>query len=291
MVSEILEEAGHRPRALRRVRRQVLEGIILLCQWQLERMDEARARLGRRPPGPQVEGRNDLRWSRMRTLIRTLDDRAPSPSCLALASPAPPRGAAEITRLRLRRDSPARPGAPATAGMLTITLFNIVHGEIEGGLAGQRARRSTSLLHGPAKAYIGPSIGRLVPYAGLGVGVYHESLAARSDTGTLGSVFAGAKLKFPLGLVVRGEYQWLNVPQPAPLKLDSRFFVAVACTSEPAADAAGGESGGAGEEVLHLRVDRLPRVLALDVGLALPAERRGRAGRSSSSRSPSANSA
>jgi len=41
MVSEMLEEAGIDRERLRLVRRQVLEGIILLCRWQLERMDRA----------------------------------------------------------------------------------------------------------------------------------------------------------------------------------------------------------------------------------------------------------
>jgi len=39
MVSEILQEAGIDRERARRIRRQVLEGIILLCQWQLQRMD------------------------------------------------------------------------------------------------------------------------------------------------------------------------------------------------------------------------------------------------------------
>jgi hypothetical protein len=42
MISEILEEAGVDREQLRRVRRQVLEGVILLCQWQLARMGEPR---------------------------------------------------------------------------------------------------------------------------------------------------------------------------------------------------------------------------------------------------------
>ncbi len=44
MVSELLEESGIDRQHIRRVRRQVLQGVILLCQWQLERMDEARER-------------------------------------------------------------------------------------------------------------------------------------------------------------------------------------------------------------------------------------------------------
>jgi hypothetical protein len=42
LVSEILEEAGIDRARARQIRRQVLEGIILLCQWQLQRMDRDR---------------------------------------------------------------------------------------------------------------------------------------------------------------------------------------------------------------------------------------------------------
>jgi len=41
MVSEILEEAGIDRARARAVRRQILEGVILLCQWQLERMEHS----------------------------------------------------------------------------------------------------------------------------------------------------------------------------------------------------------------------------------------------------------
>ena len=48
MVSEILEEAGIDRERARRIRRQVLEGIILMCQWQLQRMEQDREAT---PPG------------------------------------------------------------------------------------------------------------------------------------------------------------------------------------------------------------------------------------------------
>jgi len=56
MVSEILEEAGIDRARARQVRRQLLEGVILMCQWQLQRMHEdqraapeaARGRRGRK---------------------------------------------------------------------------------------------------------------------------------------------------------------------------------------------------------------------------------------------------
>ena len=46
MVSELLEEAGIDRESVRRVRKQVLEGVILLCRWQLERMERGRERTG-----------------------------------------------------------------------------------------------------------------------------------------------------------------------------------------------------------------------------------------------------
>lgn len=53
LVSEVLEEAGLDRRKARQLRKQVLEGVILLCQWQLERLreteaDEPRPRRGRK---------------------------------------------------------------------------------------------------------------------------------------------------------------------------------------------------------------------------------------------------
>ena len=40
MLSEILEQAGLDREKARALRRQVLEGVILMCRWQLERLDE-----------------------------------------------------------------------------------------------------------------------------------------------------------------------------------------------------------------------------------------------------------
>jgi hypothetical protein len=52
MVSELLEEAGIDRESVRRARKQVLEGVILLCRWQLERMER-----GRSEPGPAAGGK------------------------------------------------------------------------------------------------------------------------------------------------------------------------------------------------------------------------------------------
>jgi hypothetical protein len=49
MVSELLEEIGVDREQVRKARRQVLEGVILMCQWQLSRMQQQQAA----EPGPK----------------------------------------------------------------------------------------------------------------------------------------------------------------------------------------------------------------------------------------------
>jgi hypothetical protein len=51
-VSEILAEAGIDRDRARQIRRQVLEGIILMCQWQLQRLER-----DRKAPAPGRRGR------------------------------------------------------------------------------------------------------------------------------------------------------------------------------------------------------------------------------------------
>jgi len=46
LISEFLEEAGLDREKARALRRQVLEGVIMLCRWQLERMERPQP-----PPG------------------------------------------------------------------------------------------------------------------------------------------------------------------------------------------------------------------------------------------------
>jgi len=47
MISEILEEAGLDRERARALRRQVLEGVIMFCQWQLDRMEPGAASASR----------------------------------------------------------------------------------------------------------------------------------------------------------------------------------------------------------------------------------------------------
>ena len=162
-------------------------------------------------------------------MAKILDTRLPVLPLLFLAALAafPGRSAsgAEITAFATGA-SPGDVWGTGYGGMLTITLFSLVHGELEGCWQSSELP-DTSVSSGAAKAYLGPTIGAFVPYAGLGAGVYRESLPTQSDQGTYGLLFAGAKLKFPFGLVVRGEYQWITLPEEVLLPLDNRLLVAV----------------------------------------------------------------
>jgi hypothetical protein len=109
-------------------------------------------------------------------------------------------------------------------GMLTITLFNLVHGDGEVGWQTGDAS-DTGVLLVAGKVYIGPSLGRLVPYAGLGAGYYAEGKPGDDTSGSFGEVFAGLKIKLPLGLLLRGELQWINLGSNPPISLDGRFFL------------------------------------------------------------------
>jgi hypothetical protein len=54
LVSEVLEEAGLDRQKARALRRQILQGIMLFCQWQLERIDRAQTSTPRRKRAERV---------------------------------------------------------------------------------------------------------------------------------------------------------------------------------------------------------------------------------------------
>src|SRR5512134_1774428 len=110
------------------------------------------------------------------------------PVLLALAAfPALPASGAELTAFAMG-GKPGEVWGSGYGGMLTITLFTFANGELEGAWQGSEIPE-TSIVSGSAKAYLGIPLGPLVPYAGIGVGVYRESLPRQTDQGTSGMVF------------------------------------------------------------------------------------------------------
>jgi hypothetical protein len=106
---------------------------------------------------------------------------------------------------------------------LTITLLNLVGVELEGARQGG-VLTDSSMLSGSGRAFLAPPIGRFVPYGGLAVGAYRQTLGSRDQWGTLTGVFVGARIKLPLGLLIKGEYEWVHLPTDALIAMDGRYY-------------------------------------------------------------------
>lgn len=123
--------------------------------------------------------------------------------------------------------SGARQGADwgaGAGGSFTFVLLNLVGLEVEG--ARQKGDNpDSSMFSISGRAFLGPTIGRLVPYAGLSVGVYRQSLRTQDDWGTASGAFLGLKLKLPLGVIAKAEYQRVSLPDAALIPMDARYYV------------------------------------------------------------------
>ncbi len=155
--------------------------------------------------------------------------RALRPTVLLLAvafSLAPgPTSAAEAT-LFLSGARPSLAWKAGVGGAFGITLFNVGGAEVEGAhQTGEVANSGLLTLSG--RVFIAPTFGRVVPYAGLSAGAYRATLGSGDDWGTMRGVFIGAKLKLPLGLLLRGEYEWMHFPAGALIPMDSRYYAGV----------------------------------------------------------------
>jgi hypothetical protein len=133
-----------------------------------------------------------------------------------------PSGAAELA-VFVSGAYPSASWGRGFGGSLTLTVFNLVGLEAEVARQGGEATDST-MWTASARAYLGPSFGRWVPYLGLSTGFYHQSLGDLGDSGRIGGVFFGTKLKLPLGVIVKAEYQWVDLPSAAPMRMDGRYY-------------------------------------------------------------------
>jgi hypothetical protein len=76
-----------------------------------------------------------------------------------------------------------------------------------------------------ASALLSPPIGGLIPYGGLGVGLFRQTLGDRSDTGRLRALVLGVKIRIQDLLVLRGEYRRLELSGDPLFAMDSRYSV------------------------------------------------------------------
>ena len=104
---------------------------------------------------------------------------------------------------------------------LTTTWFGVVALEGEAArIRGDLGDSSMSSFTG--SALLAPPLGPLVPYGGLGIGFFRQSVGDRSDTGVVRCFVAGLKLKLGLA-VVKGEYRRISLSGEPLLPMDKRF--------------------------------------------------------------------
>lgn len=136
---------------------------------------------------------------------------------------APPAAASEITAF-VAIAKPDEVWAGGAGAAFSLSFFSIVH--FEGELARQPGElEDASMYTLTGSALVAPPIGKLVPYAGLGVGGFRQEVGARSDTGTLHALIAGLKLKLGPIFVVKGEYRRIDLSGEPLLEIEHRFSV------------------------------------------------------------------
>lgn len=136
---------------------------------------------------------------------------------LLLVSALPAR-AVELTAF-LSSASPGENWKRGVGATLTTTWFRVV--ALEAELANQPFEPGEGgLTTFTGTALLAPPVGRLVPFAGLGVGAFRRTVLGDTDTSSHSCLVAGLKLKLGL-LVLRGEYRKFDLDDPAG-RLDSR---------------------------------------------------------------------
>jgi hypothetical protein len=104
---------------------------------------------------------------------------------------------------------------------LSSTWFQVLSFEGEAArIPGERTDTTMTTFTG--SALLAPPIGFLVPYGGVGVGVFRQTVGGDNDTGTLRAFILGAKVKVGL-LVLKGEYRNLQLSGEPLLAMDRRI--------------------------------------------------------------------
>jgi hypothetical protein len=142
--------------------------------------------------------------------------------CLAFLAVSGPAKAGDVTAF-VALASPTEVWGRGYGAALSSTWFSVVSFEGEAArIPGDRPEHTMTSF--TASALLAPPVGFLVPYGGLGVGLFRQSLGSAHDTGTLSCLVLGVKVKAGL-LVVKGEFRKINLSGEPLLNMDRRFSV------------------------------------------------------------------
>ena len=164
------------------------------------------------------------RASRVKALLLAL-------SLLALASLATPARAGDIA-VFVSTANPSEEWGGGWGGALSSTWFEVL--ALEAELAWQSGDAAVELdelkmTSFTASGLVAPPIGIVTPYAGVGFGLFRQSLGSESDTGRVRAFILGAKLSVGL-VLVKAEYRKLELSGEPLLDIDTRYSVGVGLT-------------------------------------------------------------
>jgi hypothetical protein len=143
-------------------------------------------------------------------------------SALALGMATPAR-AGDITAF-LSVATPRANWSRGYGAALSSTWFNAVTFEAEAARQ-PGAVTDAAITSFTASAFLSPSIGGLIPYGGLGFGVYRETRADQSKIDTMHALVFGLKLKIKGLVVLKGEYRRLSLSGVPLVLLDQRASI------------------------------------------------------------------
>jgi hypothetical protein len=120
----------------------------------------------------------------------------------------------------------ATPGdkwAGGGGGTFAIGFFHVASFEVEGAyMPGESTGVKMRSLTG--SAFLAPSLGKLVPYVGLGVGVARQENASReTDDFAIHTFALGAKYHIAPLILIKAEYRKISLPDDAVIPFDNRY--------------------------------------------------------------------
>lgn len=151
------------------------------------------------------------------TILRSI----PLLVALALAG-APAAHAGDLTVFAAQA-SPTDLWQPGFGATLSTSILDVA--ALEAEAARTSAEADGDMTSFSVSAMLAPALGPLVPFAGVGVGLYRQNLGDAHTTDVVRSFAAGLKVNIGRVFVIRGEYRHFTLSGPVRIQMDNRLSV------------------------------------------------------------------
>jgi hypothetical protein len=137
-----------------------------------------------------------------------------------VAAAADPAAAGDVT-VFVALPSPTETWGRGYGAALSSTWFRVLTFEGEAARVPGKTP-DAGMTSFTASALLSPPIGSLIPYGGVGVGLFRQTLGTESDLGRLRALVLGVKLRLQDLIVLKAEYRRLELSGDPLLTMDSR---------------------------------------------------------------------